>query len=267
MPQEIAFGDLRPIAAGEVQVLARKFVQAELLQTHTHELAQILFASHGLMQVTTPKGRWLVPPQRAVWIPPATMHSIEILTGLEMRTVYIQPARVAEHAESSRLGHEFVVAVSDLLRDLILAFFTEPVRSERVELLARLTLFELVEAEDPTTFMPMPTDSRVRRVAELALADVRGRRDLPDLAHEAGVSQRTVARIFPLETNLTFKKWRQRVRMMAAIEELGRGQVLIKQVSAKLGYSSVAAFAAAFHEVLGETPSEFQARCKTPHVS
>jgi transcriptional regulator GlxA family with amidase domain len=74
------------------------------------------------------------------------------------------------------------------------------------ELLAELALFELAEAEDAATFVPMPTDTRARRVAELVLADPAGRRGLEDLARAAGASPRTITRVFPAATNLTFKE-------------------------------------------------------------
>ena len=34
------------------------------------------------MQVTTPKGRWLVPPDRAVWVPALSEHAIDVLADL-----------------------------------------------------------------------------------------------------------------------------------------------------------------------------------------
>ena len=46
----------------------------------------------GTMQVTTPKGRWLVPPDRAVWVPARLEHSIDVLADIEMRTLYFDLA-------------------------------------------------------------------------------------------------------------------------------------------------------------------------------
>ena len=64
---------------------------------------------------------------------------------------------------------------------------------------------------------------------------------------------RTVTRLFPSETGFTFKEWRQRARIMLALELLGEGMT-IKQISARLGFSSVAAFSYAFRQVLGMQP-------------
>ena len=39
------------------------------------------------------------------------------------------------------------------------------IHPRRAEVLAELVLYELAEAEDPATFMPMPADARARQVA------------------------------------------------------------------------------------------------------
>lgn len=248
------------LAAGGVAALARSYDRGVHLGLHVHAEAQLLFAARGVMQVTTPKGRWLVPPRRAVWVPPRLEHAVDMLTDLEMRSLYIAPAWLAAHPEQPRLTREFVVAVGTLLRELVLALFAGDVDPHRADLLARLALFELAEAEDAATFMPMPSDPRARRVAEQVLADPAGVRDLADLSWAAGASQRTITRLFPAETDLTFKAWRQRARILASVEMLDSGRASIGSVSARLGFSSAAAFGHAFRQVLGITPGEFANR-------
>ena len=49
-------------------------------------------AARGTMQVTTPKGRWLVPPDRAVWVPARLEHAIDVLADIDMRTLYFDLA-------------------------------------------------------------------------------------------------------------------------------------------------------------------------------
>jgi AraC-like DNA-binding protein len=252
------------LAGAGVAALARFYERGVHLGLHVHAEAQLLFASHGVMQVTTPKGRWLVPPRRAVWVPPRLEHAVDMLTDLEMRSLYIAPAWLASHPELPRLGREFVVAVGTLLRELVLAMFAGDVDPRRVDLLARLALFELAEAEDAATFMPMPSDPRARRVAEQVLADPAGGRDLDGLARAAGASQRTITRLFPAETDLTFKEWRQRARILASVEMLDSGRASVSVVAARLGFSSAAAFGHAFRQVLGIPPGEFTKRPERP---
>ncbi len=248
------------LAGTGVAALARFYERGVQLGLHAHAEAQLLFASTGVMQVTTPRGRWLVPPRRAVWVPPRSEHAVDMLTDLEMRSLYIAPEWLADHPELPRLGREFVVAVGTLLRELVLAMFVARADPRRLDLLARLALFELAEAEDGATFMPMPSDPRARRVAELVLGEPAGVRDLADLARAAGASQRTITRLFPAETDLTFKEWRQRARILASVEMLDGGRLPVSVVAARLGFSSAAAFGHAFRQVLGITPGEFGVR-------
>jgi AraC-like DNA-binding protein len=248
------------LADGGVAALARFYERGVHLGLHVHAEAQLLFAARGVMQVTTPKGRWLVPPRRAVWVPPRLEHAVDMLTDLEMRSLYISPSWLASHPELPRLGREFVVAVGSLLRELVLAMFAGDTSPRRTDLLARLALLELAEAEDAATFVPMPSDPRARRVADLVLAEPAGARDLADLSHAAAASQRTITRLFPAETGLTFKEWRQRARILASVEMLDSGRTPIGTISARLGFSSTASFGHAFRQVLGITPGEFMRR-------
>ena len=252
------------LAGQGVAALARSYPRGTQLGLHAHAEAQLLFAASGVMQVTTPKGRWLVPPRRAVWVPPRSEHAVDMLSDLEMRSLYIAPAWLASHPELPRLGREFVVAVGTLLRELVLAMFKSGADPRRIDLLARLALFELAEAEDGATFIPMPSDPRARRVAELVLAEPADARDLADLSRAAGASQRTITRLFPAETDLTFKEWRQRARILASVELLDSGRLSVSRVASRVGFSSVAAFGHAFRQVLGFAPGEFTLRSAKP---
>lgn len=239
---------------------ARSYPRGTRLGLHVHREAQLLFASSGVMQVTTPKGRWLVPPARAVWLPPGIEHAVDMLADIEMRALLIPADQLAQHPQASRLAAEFVATVGPLLRETILAAFKADSHPRRIALLVELALFELVEDEDAATFMPMPNDARARRVADMILADPANDSELELLAYSAGASARTITRLFPAETNLTFKEWRQRARIMAAVEALGNGQASIKQLALQLGFSSVAAFGHAFRQIMGMTPSELMRR-------
>ena len=244
----------------ELSVLARALPAGSRLGRHAHREAQLLFAPRGVMQVTTPRGRWLVPPERAVWLPPRLEHVVDVLSDLEMRTLYVGGSRVAAHPEFERLERELVVSVGPLLRETILAMFQDGAGRRRIELLAELALFELTEAGDSATFMPLPIDPRARRVAELVLMDPGRDRSLEAPSRIAGASPRTIIRLFPAETELTFKAWRRRARVMAGIAALGAGERSIKRVAADLGFSSTAAFAHAVRQVTGATPGAFLKR-------
>ncbi len=75
-----------------VHLVANDYRKGIRLDPHLHREAQLVYAASGTMQVTTPKGRWLVPPDRAVWVPARLEHAIDVLADIEMRTLYFDLA-------------------------------------------------------------------------------------------------------------------------------------------------------------------------------
>lgn len=241
-----------------VHLVARDYAKGTRLDPHMHREAQLVYAAKGTMQVTTPKGRWLVPPDRAVWVPSRLEHAIDVLADIEMRTLYFDLPWLKREQRDAGLTKEFVVRVSPLLHQAILALFDQRNTSERTELLVRLVMLELHQAEDSATFVPLPREPRCRRAAMIVLDDPTGIHEIETLAREVGTSARTLSRLFSAETQLSFKSWCQRARVAAAIERLSTdANVSVKQLAAQLGYASVPAFSAAFRQVTGRTPTEF----------
>jgi len=248
-------------AAGDgVHLVSRHYKKGVRLDTHMHREAQLVYAARGTMQVTTPKGRWLVPPDRAVWVPARLEHSIDVLADIDMRTLYFDLAWLKREARSDSLDAEFVVRVSKLLHQAILALFDGRNDPARTDLLIRLAMLELHHAEDSATFVPLPQEPRCRRAAEMVLSDPTRQHDTETLAREVGTSARTLSRLFSSETQLSFKSWCQRARIAAAIEKLStEANVPVKQLASDLGYASIPAFSHAFRQVTGKSPTEFAA--------
>ncbi|MDO9560270.1 MAG: helix-turn-helix transcriptional regulator [Bradyrhizobium sp.] len=249
----------RRISTGDgLHLIANHYRRGTRLDTHMHREAQLVYAARGTMQVTTPKGRWLVPPDRAVWVPARLEHAIDVLADIEMRTLYFDLAWLGREARSASLDAEFVVRVSPLLHQAILALFDGRNDPDRTALLIKLVMLELHQAEDSATFIPLPHEPRCRRAADIVLADPTGSHEIEALAREVGTSARTLSRLFASETQLSFKSWCQRARIAAAIERLAvDAGISVKQLAADLGYASVPAFSHAFRQVTGKTPTEF----------
>lgn len=218
-----------------VHLVARDYPRGLRIDPHLHRESQLIYAARGTMQVNTPGGRWLVPPDRAVWVPAGLEHAIDVLADIEMRTLYFDLAWLKREKRYEGLTREFVVRV-----------------------LVRLVMLELHQAEDSATFVPLPHEPRCRRAAMIVLDDPTGLHDIDTLAREVGTSARTLSRLFAAETQLSFKSWCQRARVAAAIQRLSTdASVSVKQLATQLGYASVPAFSAAFRQVTGRTPTEF----------
>ena len=223
---------------------------------HGHDDAQLIFAASGTMQVYTTSGRWLVPPQLAVWVPARVLHEVAVLSDSEHWMIHWHPAAAWEWAPAASLDRAFALRVTPLLRELIFAAFEADATPDKTELVVRLILHELTETPDAPTFLPLPASAIGRRVADLVLADSRSQLDIGERASRAATSVRTISRLFPVETGLTYKAWRQRARIVLAIDQLSKGSAISK-VAVDAGFASTAAFCFAFRQVTRMTPTTF----------
>ena len=239
----------RPVAA-----MAKDFADGFHIVPHHHERAQLIFAARGVMTVATESGTWVVPPQRAVWMPAHVTHEIRMSGAVSMRTLYVRPDEAASLPPAVR-----VIAISPLLRELILRACELPVLYDEAGPEGRLmaTLLDEIAALPSIALdLKMPVDPRLDRVCRALRAEPGDDRTLDDWAREAGASGRTLARLFQKETGLSFADWRQQARLLAAMARLAAGQP-ITRIALDLGYDSVSAFSAMFRRALGAPPSRY----------
>src|SRR4051794_19952316 len=240
----------RPIAA-----MSKVFKDGHEIAPHHHPRDQLLYSVTGLMRVRTQAEAWIVPPDRAVYLPARVEHSIGIRGLVTMSTLYITP-RVRDGLPVAPT----VLEVSPLLRELVLALIDEPViydEEGRGGALADLIFSEIARARRLPLVIPMPRDPRLLRVCNAMLADPASRRTLDDWADEAGASVRTLARLFDEELSVGFIAWRQRVRFHSAMEAVVAGEP-IALVAERNGYRSASAFSAAFRSIMGQPPSSLR---------
>jgi AraC-like DNA-binding protein len=256
MPRSTDAQDYQRIAP-PVGAMPKDFPAGHHIPPHRHERGQLLYATTGVMQVTTGQGTWIVPPQRALWIPPGVMHEIRMSGAVAMRTLYIAAGTAAVLPAACQ-----VIAVSDLLRALILAAMTEPVEYDadsRGAAIARLLLHELRGVPALPLHLPIPREARLKAVCARVMAHLGRDIDIGTLAREAGMSGRSLARLFQRETGMGFQAWRQQARLAEALALLSGGKP-VALVARELGYASPAAFTAMFRRTLGTTPGRYFTR-------
>jgi len=236
-----------------IGVMSKSFVDGSVVPLHSHERDQLLYGISGIMRLRTEAEAWIVPPDGAVYIPAGTAHSINMHGVVDMRTLYIDARRGDDRPRTLS-----VVAVSALLRELILALNEEPVAyvpESRGGLIAQLIEHEIERSHELSLKVPLPNDPRLQRLCAELLADPSDRRTLDDWAIVAGASTRTLARLFENDLGMSFNQWRQRIRFHNALEALSSGES-IARVAARHGYRSASAFSAAFAKVMGMLPSK-----------
>src|SRR6185312_4967636 len=193
----------RPIAA-----MAKNFASGSRTPPHRHKRAQLVFAAHGTMVVWTAQGSWVVPPNRAVWMPAGTEHAIRMNGRVAMRTLYVRADLAAAMPAKC-----CVIAVSPLMRELILRAVELPLLYDEAGAAGRvmaLILDEMRVLPVLPLHLPWPEDMRLKR-------------------------------LFRRETGMSFGAWRQQVRLVDALGRLANGQP-VADVALDLGYQSPSAF-------------------------
>ncbi|WP_165665518.1 AraC family transcriptional regulator [Metapseudomonas otitidis] len=221
---------------------------------HRHDWVQFSYAISGVLGVHTADGSFFAPPHWAVWVPAGLEHEVVSSMHAEMRSLYVRRDACAWAPEQCR-----VLEVTPLARELIKAFCLLPVEypegdSAEARLVAVL-LDQLRALPEAGFSLPMPAAGRLRVLCDELAAQ-------PDLAHGLGewaarlnTSEKTLSRAFLRETGLSFRQWRQRLRLLAALQPL-EGGASVTEVALASGYESPSAFIAAFRGLFGVTPGE-----------
>ncbi len=249
----------RPLAA-----FARDYPDGHRTGWHSHARAQLLYATGGVMRVSTGAAGFVVPPGRALWVPAGLPHAVSMRGGgVAMRALFVR-RDAAEAASGPRAPA--VLAVSPLLRELILAACDEPLEWDpegRAGRVAALILDEIARARPLPLGVPAPRDPRLLRLAEALRADPAKPLTLEGWAAECGASPRTLTRLFRRETGMSFGRWRQMLRLSEAAALLAQG-IPSARAAAAVGYASVPAFGSAFRAAFGQTPGAASGRWETP---
>jgi AraC-like DNA-binding protein/mannose-6-phosphate isomerase-like protein (cupin superfamily) len=240
-----------PTPERPVRLVARDLGASETLAAHSHAWGQVTWALDGVVRVTVGNSTWIVPPQRAIWIPPQARHEVATLEKARLRALYVDADKAPFTDSQCR-----VLDVSNLLRELVVALAEADATPQRETLLATLILDELSRSATLPICVALPEDKRLRQLCETLIADPGSPMTLDQWAARVGASGRTLARLFEKELGMGYSEWRQQVRLAHAAPLIARGLPL-SHVAAELGYASQSAFSAMFKKTFGQSPRSF----------
>lgn len=221
---------------------------------HKHNWTQLLYASSGLMSVNTSNGTWIIPPHRAVWIPPDILHEIKFVRATTMVNLYL-----CKDASIGLPETCYIIGVSPLLREIIAEVAQFPTLYEVNGSQGRLVhvlIDQLATVRETPFHLPFPQDKQLKKITNALQANPSDNSSLEQWAKIVGSSSRTLARKFRKETTMTFSEWRQQARLIAAVIQLADG-ISVNQVAEELGYSSQSAFTNMFRKSTGKTPARY----------
>jgi AraC-like DNA-binding protein len=221
---------------------------------HSHRKAQLIYSVRGILNCEIEDGVWIVPPQCAIWIPGDLPHAARGAGDTECYCLFVEPDAAPGLPETC-----CTISVSPLLRELLLKVAGFPERyapGGREDRLIAALLDELAAAPVEDLHLPMPRDPRLRRLAEMMLADPTDKTSKAEWATRIGMSERSMSRLLLHEIGMSFGRWRRQLHVILALQRLTKGET-VQKVALDLGYENASGFVTMFRKAVGKPPARY----------
>jgi AraC-like DNA-binding protein len=252
MPQTSQNAELHQLTGPTYAELGHR----DTIDWHYHDVPQLVYPSSGVLAISAADGTWVVPPQRAVWIPAGIRHAHRAHGPTQMRTLVFPPKA---HVDARLRKSPAVVAVSPLLREVIVALTSgdePPYTARQRENLEWVALDQLRRVGQLPVRLPALDDDRLRAVAAFLRENPADERTLAEFGLAVGASERTLSRLFRQQAGMSFPQWRTQFRLQQALVLLADGTPVTTTALA-CGWSNPSAFIETFRRAFGATPGKF----------
>ncbi|MBM7262408.1 AraC family transcriptional regulator [Citrobacter freundii] len=243
------------ITAPNPLTIRKEFIPANhCFPEHKHKWHQVVYATAGDLMVKTIEQSFLISPKsQAVWLPAGTQHQVGSSQGAYFNSLWI-----ANDAHNQfDISEPTIFDVSPFLKALILEISDRRINDEDyIAKLIQLILYHLENVRSAQFILPWPQNRSLVKICESLCENPSDTRSQEEWCHELGMSERTLSRRFTIETGMSLRSWKKRLRLMKAIELLDCGKG-VTETAIELGYSSSSAFVYAFHLTMGHAPLDY----------
>ncbi|MCY0966191.1 AraC family transcriptional regulator [Parathalassolituus penaei] len=223
--------------------------------SHRHDWGELVQAYNGSMQVRIAGHDFLAPVGYAVWIPPNTDH-----TGLGRHqashsSVYIHPQVVPGLPSKGAL-----LLLTPLLRSMLEHLRITPPKapySPEEKRFLQVLVDQLGHLPVAGSYLPGSDDPLLQPLLQHLQQHPDDNRSLAEWAAQLHCNERTLTRHCQQKLGMTLVEWKQRLRVLRALERLDRGDK-VESIALELGYSSASAFIVMFRSRMGVTPDEYR---------
>lgn len=224
---------------------------------HAHERHQLMYAFSGTLRLEAENGIYLLPPQRAAWIPTGVRHRTtlhNVLSG----SVFFAPLLVATEHASVR-----IISAAPIVREMVQYALRWPPGRNPGDLLAEaffktlgLLCVEWIKEEVPFR-LPVAKSRQITAAMEYTLIKLESA-TLEGASGAAALSPRQFRRRFIAESGISWRQFHHQAQMLRAMELLVSPQATVTNVAYEIGFNSLSAFAKSFTRFTGQSPNEFR---------
>lgn len=231
-----------------------------VIMEHSHRKGQFLYTEGGIVFLRTEEKSYFLPARHYIWIPPGIKHSIHPSSPeVTMRNLYF-PKFDTDTAFYNKVN---IYPVNDLLIELIMFtnrwngnIFPSDGSKYIIAKAFKMILPELSQTELPLA-LPYPKHEKLKDIVQFLESNMEQNIHSKNLAQTFDMSERTLARLFQKELNMSFIQYYTILRMLTALKLLLDDKISINEVALRVGYSSLPTFSNTFYKMIGVRPSDY----------
>lgn len=230
------------------------------IEEHLHKKGQFLYTEGGVVFLKTSEKSYFLPARHYIWIPAGIKHSIHPSSShVVMRNLYF-PKYETDSEFYDKIN---IYPVNDLLIELIM--FTNrwtgnifPVEEPKYSIAKafKLILPEISQSELPLA-LPYPQNEKLKEIISYLEKNISENINFKELSEKFIISERTLARLFQKDLNMSFIQYYTILRMLTALRLLLDEKLSVNEVALRVGYSSLPTFSNTFNKIIGLRPSEY----------
>lgn len=226
---------------------------------HTHRKGQLIYAEHGIMRLYVKDKVLYIPSRHVAWIPKGVEHMIATESvNIIFRSLYL---------DYSKLNDPFynevsVFYASELFREMLI--YTEKFNLDDEATPHEISFLEAIKQLMPqqaqtkiSLQLPTTEHPQLGKVTAFIQQHIDDKINMPAVAKQFGLSERTMSRLFQSELQLPFSQYIKLVRMVKAVELLVQPGKNVSDVAFAVGYESLPTFSNNFNEIMGIRPNQF----------
>lgn len=230
------------------------------ISEHSHKKGQFLYTEGGIVFLKTVEKSYFLPARHYIWIPGGVRHSIHPSSPeVVMRNLYF-PRFDTDNEFFDTVN---IYPVNDFLIEFIM--FTNrwtgnisPIEEPKFSIAKafKMILPELSQTELPLA-LPYPKDEKLQSVVKYLETRIAENISFRKLSEKFEINERTLARLFQRELNMSFIQYYTILRMLTALKLLLDEKLSVNEVAMRVGYSSLPTFSNTFNKIVGVRPSTY----------
>ena len=233
---------------------------------HSHTKAQLLYAEGGIVHIFTQEKHWYLPARCFMIIPPNVKHSLlSFSSSIELYNFYFS----VTDDDDEIFKQKNIYFANDLMREMML--YTRNWDGELIEGSAAYNFIKAIKSIIPNLNEkkipfpiqhPFPKDEKLIEIALFLSKNIEKNYTLEEIAHEFGMSSRTLSRKFKTNLGMNYVRFLRSLRITKSLELIAENKYNMYEIAMLVGYNSLSTFSNIFYKILNMRPTEYQQKIK-----